>query len=154
MAFFHRELAFLVVAEVELGLHVAADRFERARGEHALGRATRPHHAVDAESSFEGGLESSGDVAGGDQLDPGPDVADHRDGLLVAVAVEDDDRQLLHGQPFGLGDPPEVPFHWHLEVDHAPCLATDHQLFHVVDVSREHGSPLGQSHDRDRAGQA
>ena len=93
-------------------------------------------------------------AAGRDELDAGPYVADLGDDLLVAVAVEDDDCQLLDRQPLGLGDPPQVPVDRHLEVDHAASFAAHDQLLHVVDVGGEHGSPLGEGDHRDGAWQA
>src|SRR5213082_1278346 len=45
-------------------------------------------------------LISAGDVAGGDQLDAGADIADLGDDVLVAVALEDDHRELLDRQAF------------------------------------------------------
>src|SRR5438132_12348415 len=83
VAFLNRDLLVFFVAKVELGLHVAADRLERARREHALGRATRSHHAVDAKARLEGRLERPGDITGGDELDARPDLANLCDGLLV-----------------------------------------------------------------------
>src|SRR5438045_9553830 len=119
MTFLDRDLFLLVVAEVELGLHVAAHRLDGAGRQHAFGRAARAHHAVDAKASLQRRLEGAGDVTGGDELDARAYITDLADDLLVAIAVEDDDRQLLDLQTLDLGEPPPAAVHSHLESVHS-----------------------------------
>src|SRR5437016_9191023 len=96
VALLDRDLAFVVVAKEELGLHIAADGLDGAGGQHPLGGPARTHHAVDPGPGLEGRLERPRDVAGGDELDASPNVADLSYHLLVAITFEDHDRQLLH----------------------------------------------------------
>src|SRR5260370_3173892 len=128
VAFFTGQLLLLVVPEMELRLHVAADRLDRARREHAFGGAARPHHAVDPRPGLERSFDRGSDVAGRDQLDAGPHVANLGDHIPVPITLEPHHSQLLHRPAPGLHDAPPVPFARRLPAADPTRAATPHPL--------------------------
>ena len=77
-----RGLPLLVVAGIEPALDRAAQALERRGGDDALGRAADAVEQVDA-GAAPGGGDGAGDVAVGEQVDPGADRADPLDELVV-----------------------------------------------------------------------
>ena len=147
MSLLDRDLALLVVAQKELGLHVATDCFDGAGGKHALGRATRPHHAVDSVPHLERRLERTANVTCRDELDASADFADLGDDLLVSRPLEHNYCQFLRWQPLRFGDTAQVPLDRHVEIDHSASPPPDHELLHVMHVAGEHRPALGQRDD-------
>src|SRR5439155_11647187 len=87
---FDGDLAVIVIAKQQLGLHVTAQGLDGTSGQDAFRRAARPHHAVDAESHLESRLERATHIAGGDQLYARADVADLGDDVGVSGSLEHD----------------------------------------------------------------
>ena len=108
---------------------------------------------MDPKPHLECRLECAGDVTGGDQLDSRPDFADLGHDVVVPRTFEHDHGQLLWRQALGLCDSAEVPLDGHIEVDDPTGPAADHELLHVVHMSREHRPALGQGDHRDRTGE-
>ena len=99
--------AFLVVAEPEAGLDLAAEAAQRGGGDHALGGAADAHDGVDA-GPRDGARDGRREVAVADQLDPGtgrPDLVDER---VVARPLEDDDGDVADLPAERVGDPVDV----------------------------------------------
>src|SRR5258708_6411115 len=130
-------------------------------GPSTLAAATRNCPASDALSGLRPAREAclwpaasrwdgSRDVAGRDQLDAGPHIANLGDHVAVPITLEHHDGQLLDRQALGLRDPAQVPFDRHLEVDDATRAAAHHELLHVMRVRGEHRPPLGEGDDRNR----
>src|SRR5215204_2483654 len=67
--------ALVVVAGPEAAVHGAVEALEGAGGDHRLGGAADADQHVDT-GALAGGHDGPGDVAVGDQLDPGPGGAD------------------------------------------------------------------------------
>src|SRR4029453_3870745 len=146
--------ALVVVAGPQAAVHGAVEALEGAGGDHRLGGAADADQHVDA-GALAGGHDRPGDVAVGDQLDPGPGGADLFDQLLVAGPVEDADGQVGPPRALGLGHQAQVEGQGGLEVDRVGRLRPDHQLLHVDTRPRvEHGAPVGKGHHRDRVGHA
>src|SRR5260221_5735439 len=114
-----RALALVVVADQQLGLHVATDGLDRACGQHPFRGSARAHHAMNPIASLESGLERTADVPGRYQLDARPDVANLGDDNLVPGPFEHHTGQLLGRQALSLGDPYQVPFDWHAPTPYA-----------------------------------
>ena len=147
-------LALVVVAWPQPAVHGPVEALEGAGGDHRLGRAADPDQHVDP-GALAGGHDGPGDVAVGDQLDPGPGLADLADQVLVAGPVEDADGQVADMGALGLGDQAEVQGQRGLEVDRVGRLRADHQLLHVDARPRvEHGAAVREGHHRDGVGHA
>ena len=71
------------------------------------GRAADAHRGVDAGAAH-GGRDAGREVAVGDQLDARAGLADLGDEIVMALAVEHDDGQLVDVALEGLGDLAEV----------------------------------------------
>src|SRR3546814_13460947 len=96
------DLPFVVVAEEEAALELAADAAQRGGGEHALGRAARSHIDVDIGFGV-GRRDDARDVAVGDQRDAAADRTQLGDDRFMARAVEHADDELLHWKSVGEG---------------------------------------------------
>ncbi len=76
---------------------------DRRRGDDALRRAADAHQHVDAGPGLGGG-DRRRDVAVADQVDARAGLAQLGDQVVVAVALEHDDRDLVHLDALRLGD--------------------------------------------------
>ena len=100
-------LPLLVVARPEPSLHRAAQALDRGCGDHAFRRAADAHQQIDA-PALSGGRDRRRDIAVRDQLHLGAHLAELRDQVDVAVAVEHDDRHVLGAHALRLGRAPHV----------------------------------------------
>src|SRR5207247_329796 len=89
-----RLLALGLVPRPQLGLNRSAHALQRARRGDAFRGAADAHQHVDL-AALAGGTDRAGDVAVGDEPDPGARVAYLTDQLLVAGAVQDADRDVV-----------------------------------------------------------
>jgi hypothetical protein len=105
----HRRAAgpLLVAAVAEPRLDLAAEAAQRGRGQHALGCAADAHDRMDA-GARDRARDRGGEVAVGDQLDPGAGLPDLGDQRLVPRPVEDHDRDVVDPAAERLGDPADV----------------------------------------------
>ena len=103
-----RLLPLGVVARPQLGLDRAAHALERAGGDDPLRRAADAHQHVHL-GPVPGGADRAGDVAVGDEPDPGPGPSrTSLDQLGVAGPVEDADGDVGDAGVLDLGDPAQV----------------------------------------------
>src|SRR5205823_10378931 len=112
-------------------------------GDHALGAAPDPEEQV-VSRALSGCGDRAGDVAIGNELDPRTGFPHLAYDPRVAGPVDDDDRQVLDGDPLGFGNPPQVLGHRCVDVDAGGRLGTGHDLVHVEARARvEHRAPVG-----------
>ena len=145
-----RLLALVVVGGPEPPLDHAAEALDGDRGDDPLGGAADAEQQVDT-GVLAAGHDRSGDVSVGDELDPCTCVADLLDEGVVAWPVEDADRDVLHLDLLGLGDPADVLLRRQADVDDVGRLGAGGELLHVEDRRRvEHRAALGDGDHRDR----
>jgi hypothetical protein len=95
---------------------------------------------------------AGGDVAVHDQLHPGARGADLLQQLLVALAVENDDGEVVDVATLGAGDAAQVVGHGIGDVDDFLRPRPDNELLHVVAVGVEERTALCESHGGDAVG--
>jgi hypothetical protein len=143
-------LALVVVPRPQLPLHRAAQALDRGRRDHTLGRAADPHEEVDPGPHLRGG-DRRRDVAVADEVDARAGLADLGNEFVMAVALEDDDGEVVDVDLLRLCDAPEVLRRGRVDVDRVGRLGPDGDLVHVQGGTREeHRPPLGDGDDRDR----
>ena len=149
-----RARLLVVVAEVKLALHLAADRAQRRRREDALGRAADAHVDVDAAVRSRRG-DHAGDVAVADQADAGAGLAHRRDQLLMARPIEDQHHEVADVDVLGPGQVLQVLRGARLEVHQAVRqTAADCDLVHVGVGRVEETALAGDRQAGDRVGAA
>jgi hypothetical protein len=127
-------------------MHFSAD--------HPLGRATDAEQHVGAGAGRRGG-DGAVDVAVAYEPDASTGAAHLIDQVAVAVPVEDDDREIAHALPLGLGDPSQVLRGRGRDVDGADGVRADGDLLHVDAGSWvEHRAALADGDDRQRVAPA
>ena len=91
------------------------------------------------------------DVAVADEVHARSGLAELGDEVVVAVALEDDDGEVVHAAVLGLGDALEVLGRRRVDVDRVGRLGADGDLVHVQRRSgEEHRPALGDGDHRDR----
>ena len=142
--------ALVLVSRPQLPLHRAAQALDRGRGDHALGRSADAHEEVDARARLRR-RDRRRDVAVADEVHARARVAQLGDQLVVAVALEDDDGEVVHVAVLRLGDTFEVLGRRRVDVDGVGGLGPDGDLVHVQRRAREeHRSALGDGDHGDR----
>ena len=111
--------------------HAAVQAAQGRGGEHALGRAADAHHGVHVGAAHRGG-DAGGQVAVADQPDARPGGADVGDQLLVPLAIEHDDDEVLDVTAEAPGDRLQVRLHRRVEVDDVARRRSDDDLVHVA----------------------
>ena len=149
-----RDALLLVVADRrQPSLDLAAEAAHGGGGQDTFRRAADAHHRVDAGAAHRGG-DARRQVAVADQADPGAGGADVGDQLAVALAVEDDDGEVVDVALERVGDVAQVLGHRGVEVHLAAGGRADDDLVHV-DVGRvQQAAALGGGQHRDGAGRA
>ena len=89
-------LPLVVVPRPQLPLHRAAEALDRGSGDHALRRSADAHEEVDAGARLRG-RDRGRDVAVADEVHARSGLAELGDEVVVAVALEDDDREVVDG---------------------------------------------------------
>lgn len=144
---------FFLAPREQLGLHVSAQPLESTGRQDGFRRSSDPHEDVDSRMFLHRGGHGAGHVAVRDEFDPrsrGPHLLDQ---LFVARPVEDDNREVFHVLIAKSGDPYQVVLDGSIDVYGALGLGADGNLLHVGDVgAREHRSPPGHCHHRNRIG--
>jgi hypothetical protein len=143
-----------VVLRPEPPLQRTAHALERAGGDDPLRGAADAHQQVDA-GALAGRRDRPGDVAVGDELDPGARLADLADQRVVPRAVQDADGHVSGRHTLGRGHPADVLGHRHGDVDDVGSDRAGGDLVHVEDGRRVvHGAPVGDRHHGDGVGHA
>src|SRR6185295_4821705 len=124
----------------------AAEAAHGGGGEDAFRRAADAHRGVDA-GAADGGGDAGGEVAVGDQFDAGAGFADLRDEVVVALAVEDGDGQLVDVALEGFRETVQVLFDGGGEADEIGGGGADDDLVHVDVGSVEEAALLGRGDD-------
>src|SRR5581483_7947079 len=144
---------FGVVAGPEPGLDRPAETLERARGGDPLRGTADAHQHV--RLTLAGGVDRTGDVAVGDEPDPGAGVAYLLDELGVPGPVEDADRHVGDPGPLHLRDAAQVLAYPRVDVDHVDAVRADRELLHVEDrTGVEHRAAFGDRQHGHRVGHA
>src|SRR5882672_4972786 len=127
-----RAMAFVIVAEDQTRLELAADAAQRRSGEHAFGRPALPEIDIDTGRLGFGRGDDAGDVAIGDELDGGAGGSDALDDLLVPRPVEHQRSDALRLHALGLCKRENVVGGFGVEIDEAFLEArSDGDLVHV-----------------------
>ena len=147
-------VALLVVPRVQAALHLTAQALQGARRDDALGCAADPQEHVDA-GVRTGGGDGRRHVAVGDEVHAGPHLPARPDHLLVALAVQDHDGDLLGPDPLRPSHSPHVLLRRRRDVDRADGVRPCRDLLHVHGGPREeHRVPLRHGYHRERVGLA
>ncbi|MPM96406.1 hypothetical protein SDC9_143569 [bioreactor metagenome] len=145
-----RTLPLLIGGRPQPGEDPAAQRLHRTGGDDALRAAADAGHHVETRHVRVGGHHGGGDVAVGEQPGRRPRVADVGDQLLVAVAVEHADGDLVDRLALGLGDLADVLTDRGPEVDRIGRVRAHGELLHVEALlGVVHRSALGAGEQRD-----
>ncbi len=140
----------VVRARPQLSLHRAAEALDRGGGDDAFRRPADAHEEIDAGTRLSG-CDGRRDVAVADEVHARSGLAKLGDEVVVAVALEDDDREIVDGAVLRLGDALEVLGRRHVDVDRVGCLGADGDLVHVQrGTGEEHRPALRDGDDRDR----
>src|SRR5215216_6351070 len=146
--------ALVVVAGPEPAVKSAADAFQRAGGDDALGGAADAEQHVGA-ALRPGGRDRAGDVAVGDEADPGAGLAALLDDVFVAGAVEDHGSHVVDVFAERLRHRLEVVRDRRVQVDRLSRLGSHGDLLHVhARPGVEHRSPLREGDHGDGIGAA
>ncbi len=140
VALVHESLPLVVVPRPELPLHRASEALDRRGGDHAFGRPADSHEQVDAGSGLRSG-DRRRDVAVANEVDARPGLAELGDEVVVAIPLEDDDREVVDRDSLRLGDALEVLGRRRVDVDRVRRVRADGDLVHVQRSAREEHRP-------------
>ena len=144
-------VSLAVVARPESALDRAAEALDRGRRDDALRRPADAHQHVDAGPRPARG-DRGRDVTVADQVHARARVAQLRDQLVVALALEHHDREVAHLHALGRRHRLHVLGRRQAEVDRVGGLGADRDLLHVEGRAREeHRAALGDRDHRDRS---
>ena len=143
-------LALVVVPRPQLSLHRTAEALDRRGRDHALRGTADPHEQVDARARLRR-RDRRRDVAVANEVHARTGLAQLGDEVVVAVALEDDDREVVHRDALRLGDALEVLGRRRVDVDRVRRLRPDRDLVHVQrGAGKEHRPALGDGDHGDR----
>ncbi len=121
---------FVIIAPAELSLHVASHTADSRGRQDSFGRAAGSHQKVDA-AVWLRCSDGRSDVTIADQSNPCARFAHFCNQLVVAIALQNHDRQIRHRAALGFGHGMQVPRRSLGDVNRATRPRTDDQLVHV-----------------------
>ena len=151
----HRAAPLFVLGLVddEAREDLAVQAAHRRRGQHALGRAARPHDRVHTGADDRRG-DAGRQVAVADQADARAGGADVGDELLVPLTIEHDHDEIVDVAAEAARNRLQVVRHRRIEADGILRAGPDDELFHVEIGGVQQTAALGRREHGDRVGGA